>query len=97
MFSMILETLFSITLFLSGGHLVSTNLKLHHYTDEDYKGIFYLKHNDSITKHCIRHSELEDIKKMTRYKTNGGNETIYKVTIQDDKEILEGTLKEEKS
>ena len=34
---------------------------------------------------------------MTRYKTNGGNETIYKVTIQDDKEILEGTLKEEKS
>lgn len=74
MFSMILETLFSITLFLSGGHLVSTNLKLHHYPDEDYKGIFYLKHNDSITKHCSRHSELEDIKKMTRYKTDGGNE-----------------------
>ena len=32
---MILETLFSITLFISGGHLLSTNLKLHHYSDED--------------------------------------------------------------
>ena len=34
---------------------------------------------------------------MTRYKTNGGNETIYKITIHNDKEILEETLKEEKS
>ena len=59
--------------------------------------IFYLKHNDSITKHCLRHSELEDIKKMTRYKTNGGNETIYIITIHNDKEIIEETLKEEKS
>ena len=42
---MILETLFSITLFISGGHLVSTNLKLHHYSDEDYKELFYMKNN----------------------------------------------------
>ena len=97
MWSMILKTLFSVTLFFSGGHLISTNFKLHHYSDGDSKDIWFLKHNDSITKHCTKHSELEDIKKMTRYKTNGGNETIYKVTIQDDKEILEGTLKEEKS
>ena len=34
---------------------------------------------------------------MTRYKTDGGNEAIYKVTINDNKEILEGTLIEEKS
>ena len=32
MLSMILETLFSITLLISGGHLVSTNFKLHHYS-----------------------------------------------------------------
>ena len=85
MFSMILETLFSITLFLSGGHLVSTNLKLHHYTDEDYKGIFYLKHNDSITKHCLRHSESEDINKKTSY-YNGERKTIYKVAKNEEKD-----------
>ena len=43
MLSMILETLFSISLLISGGHLVSTNFKLHHYSDTDYKEIFYLK------------------------------------------------------
>ena len=94
---MILETLFSITLFISGGHLVSTNLKLHHYSDEDYKGIFYLKNNDSITKHCLKHSELEDIKKRRRHGSHGGQETIYKVTIHNDKEILEEMSKEVKS
>ena len=43
---MILKLLFSFALFISGGHLVSTNFKLHHYSDEDYKDIFYLKHNN---------------------------------------------------
>ena len=60
---MILKTILGIALFISGGHIVSTNLKLHHYSDDDFKDIFYLKHNKSITKHCERHSELEDIKK----------------------------------
>ena len=41
MISMILETLFSVALFISGGHLVSTNFKLHHYSDDDYKDIFF--------------------------------------------------------
>ena len=54
---MILETILGIALFINGGHIVSTNLKLHHYSDEDYKDIFYLKTNKSITKHCERHSE----------------------------------------
>ena len=58
MISMILETLFSVALFISGGHLVSTNFKLHHYSDDDYKDIFYLKNNKSISKHCEKHSEL---------------------------------------
>jgi hypothetical protein len=96
MLSMILETLFSITLLISGGHLVSTNFKMHHYSDTDYKEIFYLKNKKSITKHCTKHSELEHIKKMRTYH-NDQNRTIYKVTKNDDKEILEGTLKEGKS
>ena len=85
-----------MVLFISGGHLVSTNFKLHHYSDEDYKDIFFLKHNDSITKQCLRHSESEDIQKKTLYH-NDESRTIYKVTKNDDEEILEGTLKEEKS
>ena len=39
---MILETILAIALFINGGHIVSTNLKLHHYSDEDYKDIFYI-------------------------------------------------------
>ena len=100
MISMILETLFSVALFISGGHLVSTNLKLRHYSDEDYKGIFYLKNNDSITKHCLKHSELEDIKKIRHQRhRNGENTTVtdYKVTKNEEKEILEEMSKEVKS
>ena len=67
-----------MALFISGGHLVSTNLRLHHYSDEDYKDIFYLKNNNSITKHCLRHSESEDINKKTSYH-NGERKTIYKL------------------
>ena len=78
MISTILKLLFSMVLFISGGHLISTNLRLHHYSDEDYKDIFYLKNNNSITKHCLRHSESEDINKKTSY-YNGERKTIYKV------------------
>ena len=97
MLSMILETLFSISLLISGGHLVSTNFKLHHYSDTDYKEIFYLKNNKSTSKECIRHSEFEDIKKVRRHRVNGGDQTQYKVTKNDEKEMLEGTSKEKKS
>ena len=93
---MILETLFSLALFITGGHLMDTKLGLHHYSDGDYKEIFYLKNKKSITKHCTKHSELEHIKKMRTYH-NDQNRTIYKVTKNDDKEILEETLKEGKS
>ena len=85
---MILETILGITLFINGGHIVSNNLKLHHYSDEDYKDIFYLKKNKSITKHCERHSELEDINKKTSY-YNGERKTIYKVTKNEEKNSSE--------
>jgi len=79
---MILEILFSIALFITGGHLMDTKLGLHHYSDKDYKEIFYLKNKDSISKSCIRHSKLEDIKKMKSHH-NGESRTIYKVTKND--------------
>tara|TARA_B100000953_G_scaffold233999_1_gene195378 strand:+ start:115 stop:396 length:282 start_codon:yes stop_codon:yes gene_type:complete len=93
---MILETLFSITLLIGGGHLVSTNLKLHHYSDTDYKDIFYLENNESITKNCTKHSELEDIQKK-RTHHNDQSRTDYKVTNNYEKEILEETVKKQKS
>mgnify|MGYP001158175800 FL=1 len=96
---MILETLFSLALFITGGHLMDTKLGLHHYSDEDYKEIFYLKNKDSISKNCVRHSKLEDIKKIRSYRPNGDSGemvTNYKVTKNEKKEILEGTSKEEK-
>ncbi len=79
---MILNTLFSFALFITGGHILSTNLKFHHYSDEDYKEIFFLKNKASISKNCIKHSEVEDIKKI-KYHDDGGQKTTYKVTKND--------------
>tara|TARA_B100000575_G_scaffold264077_1_gene239661 strand:- start:189 stop:464 length:276 start_codon:yes stop_codon:yes gene_type:complete len=85
---MILKTILGIVLFISGGHIVSTNLKLHHYSDDDYKDIFILKYNESIIKHCKRHSELEDIKKKKIYH-NQEQSTVYKVTKHKKKTSTE--------
>jgi len=85
---MILETILGIALFINGGHIVSTNFKLHHYSDEDYKDIFYLKKNKSITKHCERHSELEDIKKKKSYQ-NQEQKTVYKITKHKQNNLSE--------
>ncbi len=79
---MILNTLFSFALFITGGHILSTNFKFHHYSDEDYKEIFFLKNKASISKNCIKHSEVEDIKKI-KYHDDGGQKTTYKVTKND--------------
>jgi hypothetical protein len=80
---MIINALFSFSLFVSGGHVIDTKLGLHHYSDEDYKEIFYLKNKKSISKECIRHSELEDIKKIRRHRPDGVQETLYIVTKND--------------
>ena len=85
---MILKTILGIALFINGGHIVSTNLKLHHYSDEDDKDIFYLKKNKSITKNCERQSELEDIKKKKSYH-NQEQKTVYKITKHKKKNSLE--------
>ena len=95
----IINALFSLSLFVTGGHVIDTKLGLHHYSDEDYKEIFYLKNKKSTSKECIRHSELEDIKKIRHQRhRNGENTTVtdYKVTKNEEK-ILDGTPEEEKS
>jgi hypothetical protein len=74
---MIINALFSFSLFVSGGHVIDTKLSLHHYSDEDYKEIFYLKNKKSIFKECIRHSEFEDVKKIRRHRPDGEQETLY--------------------
>jgi len=95
---MILETLFSIALFITGGHLIDTKIGLHHYSDKDYKEIFYLKNKASISKNCIKHSEFEDIMKIRGYhNTEDGTQpvTYYKVTKNEEKDSLHETLEEE--
>ena len=90
MITTIISALFSFSLFVSGGHIVSTNLKLHHYSDEDYKDIYYLNNKASISKNCTRHSELEDVTKLRRHNSNNaGQETIYKVVKNDVLEKVE--------
>ena len=91
MITTIINTLFSLSLFVTGGHIVSTNLKLHHYSDDDYKEIFHLKNKATISKNCTRHSEVEDIKKIRRHGHNGAQETTYKITKNDVLEKVEKT------
>lgn len=79
---MILETLFTMALFITGGYVIDTRLGLHRYNNEDYKEISLLRNKDSIYKHCIRHSRLENIKKIKSYRSNvddGGMVTKYKI------------------
>ena len=95
---MILETLFSIVLFITGGHLKDTKIGLHHYSDKDYKEIFYLKNKASMSKNCIKHSEFEDIMKIRSYRnTEDGTESVtyYKVTKNEEKDSLHEILEEE--
>ena len=92
MITMIINALFSLSLFVSGGHIISTNLKLHHYSDDDYKEIFHLKSSASISKNCTRHTEVEDIKKIRHGGNDGAQETRYIITKNV---VLEKVDKEE--
>ena len=81
-----LETLFSISLFFTGGNIIDTKLKIHKYEKENFKEIFYLKDKKSVNTYCIKHSELENIKKIKYYAPNGERKTNYKVTKPIDNE-----------
>lgn len=79
MISTIITFFASVSLFMTGGHLISTNLKLHHYADNDYKEIILLKNKTSTHKKCLRHSKNENIKKVQTLR-NGQYITDFKVT-----------------
>ena len=74
------EILFSLSLFLTGGNIIDTKLRLHKYDKENYKEIFYLKTKESVNTYCIKHSELENVKKIKSNHPNDGQKTNYKVT-----------------
>ena len=82
MIATIKAALISFTLFVSGGNILSTNLKLHHYSDDDFKEIMNLNNKASISKNCTRHSEMEDIKKI-RIARDGGSHASYVVSKKD--------------
>jgi len=92
-----LEILFSISFFFTGGNIIDTELNLHKYEKKNYKEIFYLKTKESVNTYCIKHSELENIKKIKYHRPNGGQETNYKIRTEktrkdgklDGKDILD--------
>jgi hypothetical protein len=75
-----LEILLSISFFFTGGNIIDTKFKLHKYEKENYKEIIYLKNKESVNTYCIKHSELENIKKIKYHHHNDGQKTKYKVT-----------------
>ena len=84
MFSSFLEILFSVSLFLFGGNILDTRLSLHHFEDNDYKDIFFLKNKQSTVKKCTKHSIFENIEKIHRYNPQGSMDTVYKITNPEE-------------
>ena len=66
----------NISLLVTNGHILSSNFKSHHYSDEDYKDIFYQKNCDTISKYCTKHYKFENIKKISS-NHDGVDRTIY--------------------
>ncbi len=68
MITMIINALFSFILFITGGHVIDTKFGLHHYSDEDYKEIFFLQAKKEISKECTKHSVVETITYKNSYR-----------------------------
>ena len=75
-----LEILFSISFSLFGGSIIDTKLNHHKYEKENYKEICHLKNNESVNTYCVKHSEVENIKKVKWNRPGGLQETNYKVS-----------------
>ena len=75
-----LEILFSISFFLFGGNIIDTKLTHHKYEEENYKKIFNLKTEESVNTYCVKHSEVENVRKVKYHRPGGGQETNYKVS-----------------
>ena len=75
-----LEILFGISFSLFGGSVIDTKLNHHKYEKEDYKEIFYLKNKESVDTYCVKHSEVENVRKVKYNRPNGLQETNYKIS-----------------
>ena len=40
---------------------IDNKFKVHHYSDEDYKEIFFLQAKEQTTKECLKHSKMETV------------------------------------
>ena len=83
-----MEVLFSLSLFITDGNIIDTKLKLHKYEKENYKEIFYLKNKESVNTYCVKHSEVENVKKI-KYHHTDGQKIKYKVTKTKDRDKVE--------
>ena len=76
--------LFNISFFFSNGNIIDTKLKHHKFDKENYKKIFYLKHKESVTIYCTKHSEYESVQKITYHQHNGGGKkNNFKITTAE--------------
>ena len=75
-----LEILFSISFFLFGGNIIDTKLTHHKYEEENYKKIFNLKTKESVNTYCVKHFEVENVRKVKYHRAGGGQKTNYKVS-----------------
>ena len=56
-----LEILFSISLFFTGGNIIDTKINHHKYEKENFKENFYLKTKESVNTSCIKEG-IEELK-----------------------------------
>ena len=89
-----MKVLFSLSFFLNGGNIIDTKLKLHKYDKENYEIIFYLKNKESVNTYCVKHSEVENVKKI-KYHHADGQKTKYKVTKTKDRDKVEQKIQVE--
>ena len=77
--------LFNISFFFSNGNIIDTKLKHHKFDKENYEKIFYLKHKDSVTIYCTKHSEHESVQKIKYQQHNGGGtKNKFKITKAEE-------------
>ena len=76
----------STALEITGGRIISHDLKIYHFEDDDFLDIYNLKNGETITKYCTKHEKLVDVKKIRRVDTNGVDRTIWIVDIVEEKQ-----------
>ena len=75
----------SSALSITGGKIISHDFKIYHFSDDDYLDIFNLKNGERITKHCTKHEEQVEVRKIITHH-DGVDRTIW---IVDTAETVE--------